>query len=215
LQRVRMSGWKVPQVALLEVVDEAAALGVKCSDADLALEHVSPLGFLVPVEFANDALVEAHVDTSELLARAKLANGSLTGPAAFFDANVRVRKRPAHVGNRTMISAGRADQVRVLTFTLSVARAQDISAIAISLVLSASRSLNAMLGNLPLAQAPICRPASRSCGPTRRSTRACMGSLLCAVRRVCDHFQLVAVAPTARPRHCRRQARPARSGDAS
>jgi hypothetical protein len=44
-----------------------------------------------------------------------------------------------------MISAGRTDQVRVLTFTLSVARAQDISAIAISLVLLIPWSLNAIL----------------------------------------------------------------------
>ena len=44
LERVRMTGGKVPQVALLEVVDERAAIGVQSRDANLACgKSVLPL----------------------------------------------------------------------------------------------------------------------------------------------------------------------------
>jgi hypothetical protein len=109
LQRVGVARWEVPQVALLKVIDKATALGVERGDADLAFKDVGPLGFLVPMKLADDAFVKTHVDTSKLLARTKLANGCLTGPAALFDSNVRVCKGPAHIGNRTMIGAGWAN----------------------------------------------------------------------------------------------------------
>jgi hypothetical protein len=46
---------EVPQVTLLEVVDEVAALVVERRDAHLAVENVRPLGLLVPVELADGA----------------------------------------------------------------------------------------------------------------------------------------------------------------
>jgi hypothetical protein len=62
-----MAGGEVPQIALLEIIHEAATLGVESSDADLAFKHVSPLGFLVPVQLTDDTLVETHVHAGQLL----------------------------------------------------------------------------------------------------------------------------------------------------
>lgn len=53
---------EVPQVALLEVLDEVAALVVERGDTDGAVEDVGPLSLLVPVQLADDALAQAHVD---------------------------------------------------------------------------------------------------------------------------------------------------------
>jgi hypothetical protein len=84
--------WEVPQVALFEIVDEAAALGIERSDADLALENISPFGFLVPMELADDAFIESHVHTSQFFAGAELANRRLTRPATLLDADMGVGK---------------------------------------------------------------------------------------------------------------------------
>lgn len=83
LQRVRDTAREVPQVTLLQVVDEVAALVVESSDSDLAVKDVGPLSLLVPVKLTNDTLVESHVDTSELNAGGKLTDGCLSGPSSF------------------------------------------------------------------------------------------------------------------------------------
>jgi hypothetical protein len=123
LQRVGVARWEVPQVALLEIVDEAATLGVEGGDADLAFENISPFGFLVPMELADDPFIESHVHTGQFFAGAELADGRLTCPATLLDADVGVGKGPAHVGDSTMIRAGRANKIRVLPFSRSVPRA--------------------------------------------------------------------------------------------
>lgn len=134
LQRVRVARWEVPEVALLEVIDKATTLGVERSDADLALENVRPLSLLVPMQLTDNALVQTHIHTSELLAGSKLANRCLSGPPTLFDANMRVCKRPAHVRNGTMIRTRRANQVRILPFARSVARSQNVRPVAIALL---------------------------------------------------------------------------------
>lgn len=133
LERVRVARGEVPEVALLKVVYKATALGVECSDADLAFEHVGPFGLLVPMEFTNDAFLEAHVDTSKLLGSTELTNGGFTGPAAFFNADVRVCKGPAHVGNGAMVSGWRSHKIWILAFSVPVARTHHACAVTIAL----------------------------------------------------------------------------------
>jgi hypothetical protein len=128
-----VAGGEVPQVSLLEVIDKAAALGVKSSDADLALEDVSPLGLLVPVELTDHTVFETHVNTSKLLAGGELTNGCLARPTTLLDAHVRVGKGPTHVGNLAVVGAGRADEVGVLSLALPIAWAHDGSTLAIAL----------------------------------------------------------------------------------
>lgn len=74
---------EVPQVALLEVLDEVAALVIESSDTYGAVEDVSPLGLLMPVQLADDALAQAHVDGGELARGGQLADGGLAGPSSF------------------------------------------------------------------------------------------------------------------------------------
>lgn len=83
LQRVRHTTGEVPQVTLLEVVDEVAALVVESSDAHLTVQDVSPFGLLVPVKLTDDALVESHVDSGKLDTGGELTDGRLSGPASF------------------------------------------------------------------------------------------------------------------------------------
>lgn len=100
LQRVRDTAGEVPQVALLQVVDEVAALIVESSDTDLTVKNVCPLGLLVPVKLTNDALVEPHVDASELNAGGKLTDGGLSSPSSFLQFNCRVSKEESHYFRR-------------------------------------------------------------------------------------------------------------------
>jgi hypothetical protein len=125
LQRVGDAAGEVPQVALLEVAKVGASLVVEGGDADLAVEDVGPLGLLVPVQLANDARVEAHVDRGQLAASAELTDRRLAGPAALLDADVRVGEAPAHVGQVATVGAGRARHVRVLACARRVPGPED------------------------------------------------------------------------------------------
>ena len=80
---MRHAAGEVPQVALLEVVDEVAALVIDPRDADLAGQDVGPLGFFVPVELADGARVESHVDARQLDTGGQFADGGLTSPSPF------------------------------------------------------------------------------------------------------------------------------------
>ena len=55
LDRVRDAFGEVPEVADADVVDELAALLVDRGDAGAAVEHVGPLGGLVPMQLAHAA----------------------------------------------------------------------------------------------------------------------------------------------------------------
>lgn len=155
---MRHTAGEVPQVALLQIVDEVAALVVKRRNAHLSVEHVRPLGLLVPMQFANDALAQAHVDASQLARGGQLTDCGLAGPAAFLDLgencvsvgnggvlraecwgasylnpHVRIGKTPAHVRHIAVVGAGRPDEIRVLARPARVPRAQDGGAQAIAI----------------------------------------------------------------------------------
>ena len=46
---MRQTGGEVPKVARADVVDKETALLIEERDAAAAFDHVTPLGFLVPV----------------------------------------------------------------------------------------------------------------------------------------------------------------------
>lgn len=83
LQTMRHTAGEVPQVALLQVINEVAALIVQRRNAHLAVENIGPLGLLVPVQLADDALAQTHVDAGEFARGGQLADGGLAGPASF------------------------------------------------------------------------------------------------------------------------------------
>jgi hypothetical protein len=80
LDGVRDAGRKVPQVALADVLDEVAPLGIDRSDARASGEHVGPLGLLVPVHLADASRLQAHVDPGQLRRDRQLARGHLASP---------------------------------------------------------------------------------------------------------------------------------------
>lgn len=62
LDRMRDTGGKVPEVTGRHVGNEIVAIMVDCCDAGLACQHERPFGLLVPVQLADAAWRQAHVD---------------------------------------------------------------------------------------------------------------------------------------------------------
>jgi hypothetical protein len=122
LDRMRNAAGKIPEIADADVVDEIAALRIDRGDARGAVKHVRPFGFLVPMQFAHAAGIEAHVDAGDVLGDAKLALGDLARPAAAFLAHMRVGKRKAQIGQRAMIGGWRVEDVGILAVAQKVAR---------------------------------------------------------------------------------------------
>lgn len=63
---MRNAAGEVPEIALLQVVHEVAALVVDGSHTDFSVQDVSPFGLLVPMELSYDPFVEPHVYGSQL-----------------------------------------------------------------------------------------------------------------------------------------------------
>ena len=76
LDRVRDAGREVPQVPFADIVLEGAAFLVDGGDPRPALEHEGPLGRLVPVQLADPAGLEPHVDQGKGLRRAARGSSS-------------------------------------------------------------------------------------------------------------------------------------------
>ncbi len=123
LDRVRQARREIPQVADAEVVHEAAALGIDDGDARVAVEHVGPLGFLVPMHLADGAGVEAHVDAGHVGRHRQLAHGDLARPAAALQTHVRVGEREAQVRQDAGVGLRRNEEVGVLRIDGDIARA--------------------------------------------------------------------------------------------
>jgi len=111
LERVWVAGWEIPQITLLQVVDERSTFSVECRDANLAFsmladtlntvsklqltrQDISPLSLFMPVELANNTRLQTHVHTCNLFRRRQFTDCCLSGPAALLDPNVRIRKAP-------------------------------------------------------------------------------------------------------------------------
>jgi len=118
---VRDALGEVPEVADADIVDELAALLVDRGDAGAAIEHVGPLGGLVPMQLAHAAGVEPHVDAGDLLGDAELALGDLAGPAAALEPHVRRRERELEVRHGAVVGGRRDEDVGVLHFDRKVA----------------------------------------------------------------------------------------------
>src|ERR1700683_4892158 len=79
---MRVTRREIPEVSSLNIVNKHLAVGLHDADAGLAGEHNSPLIGGMPVQFAERARGEPHVDAGEILRRRKLALRYLVGPAA-------------------------------------------------------------------------------------------------------------------------------------
>ncbi len=121
LDVVRHALGEEPQVALLHVVEEVAALLVDGADAATSLQHVPPLGLLVPVQLTVGTGIELHVHTGQRGGDRQLPLGDLARPAALLDASVRHGEGELHVGNGAAVGLRRREQVGVLQVQFDVA----------------------------------------------------------------------------------------------
>ena len=125
LDRVRDAGREVPQVPFADVVLEGAAFLVDGGDPRPALEHEGPLGRLVPVQLADPAGLEPHVDQGEVRGGGYLADRRLPRPAAFPHLDVAVGEGPSQGRQRAAVRRRRPEPVRALGLTSGVPRAEE------------------------------------------------------------------------------------------
>jgi len=79
---------EVPEVVFFYIGDKTFSVVVYGGDAGAAVEHESPFGGGVPVQFANATGSEAHVYASQGFGDGEFAQGDLAGPAAAVQALV-------------------------------------------------------------------------------------------------------------------------------
>ncbi len=139
LDRMRDTGREVPDVTLAHVVLEGAPLRVDSGDPRPAGDHVGPLRLPVPVELADRAGLEPHVDGGELGGDGQLAGCRLPGPAAFAQASVTVGEGPLEVRQRAVIGRRGRDQIRRLRLASGVRRSKDRRALSVADWLGRSR----------------------------------------------------------------------------
>ena len=83
LDRMAMAAREVPDVARAEIDDLALAVRIDGGDAAIALDHIGPFGGIgVPVQLAQSAGLERHVDPGELLGDREAGDVRLLGGAA-------------------------------------------------------------------------------------------------------------------------------------
>ena len=83
LDRVAVAAREIPDIAGAEIDDLALAGGIDGGDAAIALDHIGPFGGVgVPMQLAQRARLERHVDAGELLGDRKLGDVRLLGGAA-------------------------------------------------------------------------------------------------------------------------------------
>ena len=106
LQRMRHARREIPQAALGHVLDVRAALAVDRRDAHRAAADIGPFRRLVPVQLADAAAGEPHVDAGNLFRDREVRLRHLARPAAVLNAARRIVERgPEH---RHVADIGRA-----------------------------------------------------------------------------------------------------------
>ena len=112
LQRVRQAGREVPEIASTDVGDRGAAQRVQDRDPAMAVGHDRPLGLLVPVQLADAAGGEPHVDAGDLGRDREVGLGHLPAPAAVLDAPRGEVERGPEQGRAADVGGGRGEEGR-------------------------------------------------------------------------------------------------------
>src|SRR6266478_9564619 len=89
LDRMRIAGREIPQIAFAHVVYKDRPIRIQYRDTGISIEHDGPLISCVPMQFAKAASRQAHVDARYVGGGGQLALRHLMGPAAFLNSLVR------------------------------------------------------------------------------------------------------------------------------
>src|ERR1700761_2059041 len=125
---MRHAAREIPEVTDAHIVDEIVAILVNRGDAGGAIQHIGPLGLLVPMQFADTAGVQPHFDPSQSRGDAELALRHLPCPAAVGLARMRIRERKTKVRQRALIRRWRIEHVGIFSVARGVAWAGVVSA---------------------------------------------------------------------------------------
>ena len=107
LQRVRPAGREIPEITLFDVIDAGTALCVDGGDAAFPARHDRPLGGLVPVQLADAAGRQVHVDAGDLLGNREVLGRQLARPSSILDPFGRDVERGPEEGLGADIGGGR------------------------------------------------------------------------------------------------------------
>src|ERR1700756_4903759 len=89
------TGRKIPEITFLYIRDLRTAFLIQNRDAAIAVGHDGPLRLLVPVELANAARAETHVDACDGRRDVEIVSGDLPCPAAVLNAfGHKIKGRP-------------------------------------------------------------------------------------------------------------------------
>ena len=98
LNRMRNAAGEEPEIALLDVGDDFARLGIDAGDAAHAVSDEGPFGGNMPVQLAHGARGQPHVDAGHRLGNREVAHRDLARPAcggmAVVDGRERARSVP-------------------------------------------------------------------------------------------------------------------------
>jgi hypothetical protein len=86
LQRMRITGRKIPDIALLDVGNIGAAQRIDHGHPAVAVSHVRPLGRLMPMQLADAAGRQSHIDAGDGCGNCEVRLGHLPRPAAVLNA---------------------------------------------------------------------------------------------------------------------------------
>src|SRR3984957_14604722 len=125
---MRHAAGEIPEVTDAHVVDEIIAILVNRCDAGGAVKHVGPFGLLVPMQFADTASVQPHLDARQSRGDAELALSDLPRPAAVSLFCMRIRKRKTQVRQRALIRRRRIEHVGIFSVARDIAWAWEVSA---------------------------------------------------------------------------------------
>src|ERR1700716_3566954 len=92
---MRVAGRKIPDIALLDVGNIGAACCIDHGNPAVTVSHVRPLGRLMPMQLADAAGRQSHIDAGDGGENCEFPLGPLPRPAAVLDAALHgVERRP-------------------------------------------------------------------------------------------------------------------------
>ena len=99
LNRVAMTAREIPDVAGAEIDDLGLSLRIDGGDAAVSVDHIGPFGGVgVPMQLAQTAGIERHIDPGKLVGDRELGDRDLLGGAAVADLGLGVVEGSAERG---------------------------------------------------------------------------------------------------------------------
>ncbi|MNM98328.1 hypothetical protein D3C81_1108570 [compost metagenome] len=115
--------WKIPQITGTNVGNKVMSVLIDCCYSGMTEQHIRPLCLLMPMQLANTAGCQAHINARKRGCDRQLAHRDFPGPSSLIQLHMGIGEGEPQIRNKPGIGNRRNQHIRILLVSHNISRA--------------------------------------------------------------------------------------------